>query len=835
MNDLFKANWKHLAAIIVFLAIALGYFAPAFTEGKHINQLDNEKASGMGHNQMEQYAETAEPGEFSVWSDAMFAGMPYGASYGNAAPDLPQYYLLERPIKSFGYFHASIVFASLICFYLLLSIMGVHWLLAIAGAIAFALASYNIIIIEAGHITKAYVMAYMPLVLSGMALLFKRKWLWGAVMFMLGVTISIGNSHVQITYYLVLLCLFIYIGHLVQQLRAKQYKDLCKATALMAIGVIIAASTNTKSLYSQWDLGKNSTRGKTELTTTTANGEMISSGLDKDYAFQWSYGVGELLTFLVPNAYGGGSGGTLDSSSELYRELKKHGAQVGQEFATYTYWGDKPFTSGPVYLGAIVCFLFIFGMITIKSNMKYWAAGGALFLTLLALGRNFDAFNDIMFHYLPLYNKFRTVEMALVIPGLVCPIIGIYGLSMLFKGEIDNDRAKKALTWALATTGGLTLIIWIAPTMLLSFQSPMDTQLLAQMPDWYKTALIADRANLASADALRSTIFILLAAAMLHWFIAKKKQANTISIALAILIIADLWTVDRRYLNDSNFINKSSEELYEPSTADKAIMQDKTESFRVFNLNNPWQETQTSNYHHSIGGYHAAKLRRYQELIEHRLSSEHQQIVETLQNAKNQRDVNAAFLKTPSLNMLNTKYIIYSPDAPPLINPLANGNAWFAQRNIIIAANADEEIKALQTINPKQDAVVDTRFEQHIKGFKPTADSTANIKLTSYRPNKLTYKSNAATEQLAIFSEIYYAPGWQAYIDGKPTDHFRADWTLRAMRIPAGDHEIIFEFRPKAYILAANISAYSGFLVLMAVITTIILSLRKALKKPNEQ
>ncbi len=810
------SKWgKHIVAIVVFLLLTVVYFAPAVFEGKVVRQGDTEKATGMGNSQMEQYEKTAQPGEFSVWSDAMFGGMPYVSGYGNPAPRLPGYLWLEQPLKALGYMDAGMVFTGLICFYILMCVMGMSAWLAIIGSIAFALASYNLIIIEAGHITKAYVIAYMPLTLAGMALLFKRKYLWGTVLFLLGVAYSIANTHLQITYYLMLLCVFVYLGYLFGKIKEKAYKELGKVTVIMAGCVVLAVLPNAQNMYAQWDLGQHSIRGATELTTTTPAGEKISSGLDKDYAFAWSYGKGELLTLLVPNAYGGGSGGMLGPDSELYQALRAKGAQVGKDIQAPTYWGEKSFTSGPVYFGAVVCFLFVLGMFVVRDPMKWWLFAGAVFLTLLALGRNLDWFNDWMFHYLPLYNKFRTVEMALVIPGLVCPIIAIWGLKEIFDGSVEDKRLKRGLIAALGITGGLCLILWLMPSALLDFRSSFDAQY--QLPDWYYNALLMDRASLASADALRSLAFILLGAVLLWWYYTSKarpKVVKWVCAGLFVLTLVDLWSVDKRYLNDDNFVRQKPNEVYKESVADKAILEDKDLSYRVLNLNSPFVETNTSYFHHSIGGYHAAKLRRYQELIDHRLQGEIESIISALRGAKTADDLMKAFAACPSLNMLNTRYIIYNPEQPPLRNPFAFGNAWFVDK-VDIVENADAEIAALNRLNPLTEAVVDKRFADALKGFEPRPDSTATITLDSYRPNRLVYTSKTKTDQLAVFSEIYYQPGWKATVDGKPAEHFRADWTLRAMVIPAGEHQIVFEFRPQGYVTAAYVTSYSSLLILL--------------------
>ena len=589
--------------------------------------------------------------------------------------------------------------------------------------------------------------------------------------------------------------------------------------------VVLAVLPNAKHMYANWDLGQHSIRGASELTPKpdeTGKVEKASSGLDKDYAFQWSYGWKELLTVMIPDVYGGSSGGTLDSSSELYKELKKNGAQVGKEVQTYTYWGDKPFTSGPVYFGALVCFLFVLGMFVVRNPMKWWLFAGSIFLTFLALGRNFDAFNDIMFHYLPLYNKFRTVEMALVIPGFVFPIVGIWGLREIFRGNVDDKTMKNGFLWSVGITGGICLIIFLIPSLLLNFHSVYDAQFQNQVPEWYYTALLMDRASLASADALRSLIFILLGAALLLWYwkAKNKKTASLIvSAGIAVLILVDLWSVDRRYLNDGNYVKEKAEESYKESVADKEIFKDTDESYRVFGLTNPWQDTNVSYFHHSIGGYHAVKLRRYQELIDHRLDGEYRNIIGALQKAQTIQDIMPVLAASPSLNMLNTRYIIYNPDQAPIRNPFAYGNAWFVDK-IDIVENADAEIEALNTINPLETAVVDKSFAKDLEGFTPHKDSTATIVLEKYRPNRLTYKTKTSSEQLAVFSEIYY-PGWKVTIDGKDATHFRADWILRGMLVPAGEHTIVFDFHPDTYVLAANVSAYSSFLILLLLIVAV--------------
>ena len=827
MQNLIRKTGEHILVILLFLVITVIYFKPAVLDGKIIQQSDMIHATGMGGSQAKQFEKTAKPGEFSAWSDAMFGGMPYNAGYGNPAPKLPRFEWLETPFKRFYGFSAGMVLAGLVSFYLLMCILGVKRWAAIAGSIAFAFASYNIIIILIGHITKAYVIAYMPITLSGMILLFRRKYLWGSILFLLGTALSISNYHIQITYYLILLCLFVYAGFLVGKIKNGEWKELAKATAIMAVCALIAVLPNAQSLYTQWDLGKSSLRGATELTTVAQSGEKISSGLDKDYAFQWSYGRGELLTLLIPNIYGGSSNQPIDRSSELYKALQDLGQPMDKNFPSFTYWGDKTFTQGPVYFGAVVCFLFILGMFAVRSKMKWWLFAGAVFLALLALGRNFDGLNTFIFHHLPMYNKFRTPEMALVIPGFVFPIIAFWGLKNILEEKADAKLLKRGLIWSLSITGGICLIIWWFPELFFNYQSNYDTQI--QNNSSLYAALLQDRAHLASADAFRSLVFVILSAALVFAFMQlknKKQAALIVGIGFIILTLVDLWTVDKRYLNDDNFKKEKLDAYYKESVADQEILKDKDLSYRVLTLNNPFVDATVSYYHHSIGGYYPVKLRRYQELIDHRIMKEMEIITQPFQKEKlTLEDIQQAFQSTPSLfestpslNMLNTRYIIFNPAYPPIVNPEAFGNAWFVPE-VKLVENADAEIAAMDAINPLQTAVVDKRFADDLKGFTPTLpDSTASIVLNSYRPNHLIYSSKTNSEQLAVFSEIYYQPGWKATIDGQPAPHFRADWTLRAMRIPAGEHKIEFVFYPDGYVTASYVSAFSSFFVLLLLI-----------------
>lgn len=840
----------HIIAIIAFLAITMIYFSPLM-EGKILSQNDVMHYTG-GSQELREYYNNE--GESSAWTGAMFSGMPaYQIGIWGGSPNFLDY--IEYPLKALGGSSAGPVFAGMLMAYILFCLMGFKPGFSILGAIAYSLSSYNIVILEAGHVTKAWALAYMPLIVAGIMVLFRKKILLGGFLVALGLALQIKSNHLQITYYTGILCAILFIAFAVQMISEKDIKSLLKASGAMAVALVLAALCNMGSIYANMEMARESTRGKSELTAAAASsGEKQSTGLDKDYVFAWSYGKAETFTLMIPNIYGGVSGGTLDQSSNLYKEMVKQGAQVDPKgIKAYTYWGAQPFTQGSVYFGVIICFLFVLGMIVIRSKVKWGLLVATVFFIFLAWGKNMEWFNDLFFYHFPLYSKFRAVSTALVIPALMMVIIAVWGLKEFFTADIDKEKLKKALYISLGVIGGLCLFFWIAPGFFFNFMAESDAAWRTQVPDWYYNALLADRKDLLSSDALRSLIFVLLAGAVLFFSLRtkmeKQKLALYASIAIILLVLVDLWGVDKRYLNDSKFVNKNTYETqsFPQATVDKIILQDKYPSYRVLNLANTFEDANTSYYHKSIGGYHAAKLKRYQELIDHRLFNEVgfirqkanallQQEVAKLQQGQGspetiiqvmQDSISPMFGATTALNMLNAKYVIYHPELAPIVNPYALGEAWFVPAYKFVN-NADEEIAAINTLNPLEMAVVDKRFEQELSGLNIVADSTATIKMTEYKPNILKYKSKAATEQLAVLSEVYFSDGWQAYIDGKEAPHFRADWTLRAMRVPAGEHEIVFKFEPKDYYLSRTVAtASSAVLVLLLIGMVVIPFVRK--------
>lgn len=811
----------HVFAIVCFLAVTFVYFSPML-EGKVLPQSDVQQYKGMSKELSDYYYNE---GESSAWTGSMFSGMPaYQIGVWGGAPNFLDY--LEMPVKALGSSSAGAVFTGMLMAYILFCIMGVGFLPAVLGAIAYSLSSYNIIIIDAGHVTKAWCIAYMPLVIAGMAAAFKRKYLLSGLLMGLGLALQIKNNHLQVTYYTAILCAFLYIGLLINDIVKKNLSGFAKATGALAAGVIIAVLCNLGNIYANYEMSKESTRGQSELSKPT-DSEKQSSGLDKDYAFAWSYGKTETLSLLVPDINGGASGGWLSPSSNLYKAIQTNAPQAQLEargIQAQTYWGDQPFTSGPVYFGAIICFLFVLGMFVIKSPVKWVLFVATIFFVFLSWGHNFESFNDWFFYHFPMYNKFRAVSTALVVPALTMIIVAVWGLKEFLEETEDKKKLQQSLYISLGITAGICLLLWIAPGIFgLSFSSENDQQWMTQVPDWYYTALIADRKDLLSSDAIRSFFFILLAGATLLATLKmkgnKQQTAFYAILGLIVLVLVDLWNVDKRYLDNDKFQSKLAYNTNQPfpqTAVDHAILQDKSVSYRVLNLNNPFNETKTSYYHKSIGGYHAAKLKRYQELIDYRLQPEINRIIKSF-DSQNIDSITNTFKANTALNMLNAKYIIFHPEQPPLQNPYAMGNAWFVE-DYTFVDNADKEIESINTIDPLKTAILNKKFEADLSGFKIVTDSTAHIELTEYKPNLLKYKSSAKTEQLAVMSEIYYQNGWEAYVDGKETAVYCADWTLRAIRVPAGEHEIEFKFVPHKYNTARTVASISTAALLLLLI-----------------
>jgi hypothetical protein len=782
----------HLLAVLFFLVLTATYFSPIIFEDKSLVQNDILQSKGMAH-EIEQYREKT--GEEPLWTNSMFSGMPAYLITTRYPGDLFGIFL--KPLTLNLPAVAANIFLTLVCAYILFVAMGMSTWLSVVGAIALSFTSYNIVILEAGHNSKSYAIAFVPLALAGLLYAFRRggQRLWlGAALFGFGLTMHIRANHPQITYYFLLLVLIFGIVQLIFAVKEKWVGDFFKRVVVLGLVAIIAAGVSFGRLYTAWDYGKYSIRGKSELKAANS-GEKQSGGLDRDYAFQWSYGVSETLTLLIPNFHGGASQGSLGEDSETAQAFAQLGIPPAQMAELVNnlplYWGDQPSTSGPVYVGAIVCFLFVLGLFIVDKRWRIWLLAATILSIMLSWGSNFEAFNYFMFDYFPGYNKFRAVSMTLVITQFSIGLLAMFALyRLLQKDKLEVKDTQGKLTLAAGITGGICVLVALFAGMA-DFVGVVDAQL--EQMQWPVAALRADRQSMMRADAFRSLIFILLAAGVLYFYLKQKLSATTTTLIIGLLILIDLWAVDKRYLNNGDFQKRLVETHFEPTPADQAILQDKDLSYRVMNMGNPFQDARTSYFHKSIGGYHGAKLRRYQDVIDKHISQNNIEV----------------------LNMLNTRYLITTDANNPVQrNPQALGNAWFVP-NIITVNSPDEELAALTDLTPVNEAVVDvSKFPVNKKEYNATGSS---IKLTSYEPNYLKYEATAAQEGFIVFSEIYYKDGWQAYLNNKPVDHIRVNYILRGMPVPAGQHTIEFKFEPKAYAVGNTVSLVSSILMLLVV------------------
>lgn len=793
------------AIIVLFLLLSVAYMAPML-EGKVINQPDIQHFKGMAK-ELQDYREKT--GEEAIWTNSMFSGMPgYLISVlykTNLAQNIHN--IIVR------LFHpAAAVFLYMLGFYILLLSLGIDRWKSTVGAIAFGLSSYFLIILAAGHNSKAYAIGYLPIVVAGVITVFRGKYIPGAILFALGLSLEILAGHLQITYYGLLLLAIFGIVELIYAIKEKALPHFGKAVLYLLAGTIIGVGMNFSRLYTTWEYSKETIRGPSELTVNSQN---KTTGLDKDYVVQWSYGIDETFTLLIPNFKGGATQINAGVDSESFRALQQRGIQNPRQVvqSIVMYHGDQPSTAGPVYVGAIIVFLFILGLFIVKGRYKWWLLSATVVSIVLSWGGNVMGLTSFLLDYLPMYNKFRAPSMTLVIAELTMPLLGIMALHEVLTGKVDKKEWLNALKWSTIVTGGLALIFAVAPGINGDFSSRYDSML--KLPDWLVDAAVADRKAALRSDAFRSFIFIALAAGLLYFWHLKKVKTNMVVASLAVLVLIDLWTVDKRYLNNDNFVSKREFRNPFPETpADKAILQDKDLYYRVLPLQgDAFQDARTSYYHKSIGGYSAAKLRRYQEIIDHHLLPEMQKLATGLQ-AGGRAD--SVFGMLPVLNMLNARYVIYDVNNMPLRNPQAMGNAWFVN-DYRIVKNADEEIEALKIFNPHREAVIDRRFENYVSGKSFQKDETGSVVLTEYQPNYLKYSAKAKSEQLAVFSDIYYDKGWNAYIDGKEVPHFRVNYVLRALTIPAGEHTVEFKFHPKSYYTGNKVSLASSLLLLLAI------------------
>ena len=782
----------HLIVLLLFMSISFVYFSPLL-EGKMLDMHDIKQWQGMSKEVVDFHEKT---GENALWTNSMFSGMPAYQIATWSDANLIQYVVkvitlgMPRP--------ASLLFLYLLGFYILLLSLKVDYRLAAVGAIAFAFSSYFFIIIQAGHMTKAHAIAYVPMVVAAVLYTYRGKMLLGGVLTALTVALEIYANHLQITYYLALMLLIIGLVQFVKDLKAKNLVDFAKRTGVLLVAALLASGTAFTNLAATMEYGKDSTRGKSELTTNLDN---KTTGLDKDYATQWSYGIAETFTLLIPNFHGGASQGELTTESETYQAIKStpNAKQLIKQLPLY--WGDQPGVGGPTYAGAIVIFLFVLGLFFVKSEMRIWLVMATIMSIMLAWGKNFMGLTELFLDYFPGYNKFRAVSMILVIAEFTIPLLGFVALNKFLSSDKLENEKEKSLKLAFYIVGGITLLFALIPSLFFDFVGGQDASL--EKNGWPIDALQSDRAGLLSADAWRSFIFIALTFGTLWLFLKNQLQSKYVIFIVGVLVLADMWTVNKRYLNNDNFASKRKvEKPYQASQADQQILNDKDPNFRVFNQTvSTFNDASTSYFHKSIGGYHGAKLKRYQELIENHIAKGNMAV----------------------LNMLNTKYFI-SQQGQVQQNPGAMGNAWFVN-NVNIVANADAEIAALNGFNPDSTAIVDIRFSDQI--IENLDNSNATITLEEYKPNYLKYTSSSTKDGIAIFSEIYYDKGWNAYIDGELKPHFRADYVLRGMQIPEGNHLVEFKFEPSTYKTGETVALASSVTLLLLLAFVSFKELRK--------
>jgi hypothetical protein len=814
-SSFFKNNLSHIIAILALFLVTVVYFSPMVFEKKILVTGDVMQGVGGAQELANFEKETKDQ---SLWTNSLFSGMPSIMVHTNYPNNLTRFI---SPILTLGLPRgADMIFLALLGFYLLLSVYGIRPILAAAGAFAYAFSTYSIVSIEAGHYSKVTAMAYVPMVLAG-AVCAYRKNLWvGCGILALGLAMNLLTRHVQITFYLFIALGIFALSEFIFSIRQGTWKRFLLVSVVLGFSACIAVGTNAGYLISVNEYGQYSIRGKSELTAKDP--AIASEGLDKDYAFDWSYAPVETMTLLIPRFYGGSSNENVGKNSVTYETLTSKGvpASSAKDFTKSlpTYWGELPFTSGPLYIGAIIVFLFVLGLLVAEGTSKYWLLAATVFSLFLTWGKNFETFNYFLFDHLPLFNKFRAVMMAIVIAQLCMPVLALLALENILKSKENKEKLKKNLLVAFGITGGVCLVVMLISGSF-DFSSSGDVKMLenfksmtgdAGFAQQIMDAIVSDRESLMRSDAFRSFLFIALVAGMVYFYLLGKIKENVVVIGAAALIFLDLWMLDKNYLNNGNFQKKGTNTFFSPSLADEAIKKDTAISYRVYNLSaNPFTENRTSYFHKSIGGNNPAKLRRYQDLIERHLSKNNEKV----------------------LSMLNAKYAIISPDQPPQLLPGAMGNAWFVSE-IKKVQNPDEEIVALDNFEPAYTAVVD------VSKFKVTADkfdsSLSTISLKECTPKYLRYMSNSSSEKLAVFSEIYYPLGWTATIDGKPADLIRANYVLRAMYIPAGTHTIEMKFDLPSYHLGEKISLVCSLLLISSLLGIAVVEIIPKKKKTDE-
>ena len=813
MKNWFRSNSQHLLIIAIFISLCFVYFSPAI-HGKVLYQSDVMEAQAQSHEIMQVKAAT---GEGPLWTNSMYGGMPSFQIWAKYPGNLLTYVISF--MKTIFPDPIDIIVSFLLGSYFLLSVLKMKPWVAAAGAVAFSFSSYNFIYILAGHSNHAMAMAVFAPVLGSILLTLRggKYLLRGAVLTAFFLALEIRTNHIQMTYYLFMILLLFIIIEGYHAISSKQSKPFFTAVAYLAAAAALAVTINAGSLWSTWEYGQESIRGKANLTRSATE---ANSGLERGYAYQYSQGVGEIATFLVPNLYGGASSDQFpEGKSQVTESLLKAGlpeaqaqglvSQLNQQNILRPYWGDKPSTVGSWYFGAIVMFLFILGLFIVNTRFKWWILAASFLFIFLSFGKNFPLVSDLFFDHFPMYNKFRSVDFALAIPAFLIPLLAFLALNELITEKDKRKDLIKKLLQSFYITAGFLAILLVFPTLIFDFKASYHAEVMAQIGKMFDTTvanlvsdgLVADRISLARADALRSLLFVVIGFAAIWYMMKSKIKTETAVIILGLAILIDMWGVDRRYLNNSNFYDKDQlSQGFQPSSADQQIMADPALDYRVLDLSksDPFFDAAPSYFHKSVGGRHSARLQRFNELMENQFNGK---------------------LNEPVLDMLNTKYFIVPDSAAgqlkPVLRSSALGNAWFV-KDIKYVEGADEEMSAITSFQPKDTAIVQNSFATLIGKPLTNSDSTAAIELVKYHPDNLSYKYKTRTDGVAVFAEIWYDKGWNAYLDGMKVPYFRANYILRAMKLPAGEHQLEFKFEPKSYLIGDKISLLASVILILA-------------------
>jgi len=808
-NNLFRKSGPYILAVVLFLVISLIYFSPVL-EGKKLQSSDGAQFKGMAK-EIVDYREAT--GKEALWSNNMFSGMPAYLTSTIYSGEI--FSKIQKSVTSIST-PVIVLTLSFLFFFILCLLLDIGIWTAFAASLAYGFMTFTFVVMATGHLTKAHALAYTSLVVAGILVAFKKNKIGGSLITAIGLSLMLSANHLQMTYYAAILILILGITYLAYAIKEKTLPDFAKTAGLLMIAALLAIGTNFSRLYTTYEYGKYSMRGQSDLSL---NGENKTSGLDQDYILDYSYDLGEAMTAFIPRFKGGGMSEPLGTSSETYKFLADaQGAGPAKKMVAGgmpMYWGSQPISGAPFYFGAVLCFLFVLGLFLVKGKDKWWLAAVFVFSLLLSLGKNFPLLTNLMLDYFPGYNKFRDVKNIIVIQQFAMALLGVLAIKEVYLRKISGVEFRKSLTYAFGITGGLALIFAVIPGLAGSFSGSTDAQ-YAQMgwPQQLIDALIADRKSALRIDAFRTFVFVALAAAGLWAYWNNKIKAQYAIVLWVFLVVADMWPVNKKYFNDSNFTSqKEVAAPFQEAPVDKEIKKDKDLYYRVLNLQNPFADARTSYFHKSLGGYHGAKMKRYNELIKYGIEPEMRTLITSF---KKPESIDSVMNFLPVINMLNTKYYIYDPNNAPLPNSHALGNAWLV-KDVKLVDNANDEITSLKNFDPKTVAIVNRSFEKGLSGFK-SGSGEGEIKLTAYQPNYLKYDATVNNgSQLAVFSEIYYPKGWKSFIDGKQVDHITANFVLRAMVIPAGKHQIEFKFEPGSYYTGNKVSLASSILLLLAI------------------